>query len=107
MEKNLENIIKHSDRALTVRIKKQVAKEKFSADTTIGFSGGIFKLTPELITYVDFLCKRNKVSNVTLIDSNGNPILIENLENFLSDILDKYFMAVGKYQALYQDLINE
>ena len=107
MEKNLENIIKRSDRALAVRIKKQVAKEKFSADITFGYSGGIFKISPDLITYVDFLCNRGKTTDVVLLDNNENPVLIKDLPSFLSDIVDKYIMATGKYQALYQDLSNE
>lgn len=107
MEKNLENIIKQSDRALAVKIKKQVAREKFSADTTFGCYGGIFKISPELITYVEFLCKRGKTLNVILIDDNSNPILIDNLEKFLTDIVDRYMMAVGRYHSLYRDLSNE
>lgn len=107
MEKSLETIIKTSDRMLTVRMKRQTLKEKFDADITFGFNGGIFKIDQTLISFVNTIMSTGKTENVILIDVNQNPIVVENLNSFLTEIIDRYFMAVGKYHAGYQDLKNE
>jgi len=106
MEKSLESIIKKSDRLLSAKIKRQLLRERFDADITFGYNGGIFKIDQQLITYVNFLLSINKQQNVILLDINHTPVVIENLSQFQKDILDRYFMALGRYNAGYQDLKN-
>jgi hypothetical protein len=106
MEKSLESIIKKSDRLLSVKIKRQVLRERFDADITFGFNGGIFKIDPQLISYVNTLLSLGKQQNIILLDVNKNPIVVEHLLQFQQDILDRYFMALGRYNAGYQDLKN-
>jgi hypothetical protein len=107
MEKSLESIIKKSNRMLSVRLKRQTLKEKFDADITFGFNTGIFKIDQSLISFVDTIIANGKTHNAVLLDVNQTPILIEDLKLFLSMIIDRYFMALGKYHAGYQDLKNE
>lgn len=106
MEKSLESIIKKSDRLLSVKIKRQTLKERFDADITFGFNGGIFKIDTQLISYVNTLLSLGKQQNIILLDVNKNPIVVEHLSQFQTDILDRYFMALGRYNAGYQDLKN-
>lgn len=107
MEKSLETIIKKSNRMLSVRLKRQALTEKFDADITFGFNGGIFKIDQSLISFVDTVIQHGKTQNAVLLDVNKTPILIEDLKTFLSTIIDRYFMALGKYHAGHQDLKNE
>lgn len=107
MEKSLETIIKKSDRMLSVRLNRLAIKEKFDADITFGLNGGIFKIDQLLITFVNTLLLRGKTHTVVLLDINQTPILIEDLNEFLLTIMDRYFMALGKYHAGHQDLKNE
>lgn len=106
MEKSLESIIKKSDRLLSAKIKRQILKERFDADITIGYNGGIFKINQQLISYVTILLSMDKKQNVILLDINETPIVIDNLPHFQKDILDRYFMALGRYNAGFQDLRN-
>jgi hypothetical protein len=107
MEKSLESIIKKSDRMLSVRMKRQSLKEKFDANITFGLNGGIFKIDQILISFVSTIISLGKTKNVVLLDVNQTPIVIEDLNCFLQQIVDQYFMSLGEYHAGYQDLKNE
>jgi len=107
MEKSLETIIKTSNRLLSVRIKRQTLKEKFDADITFGHNGGIFKVDQSLISFVNTIVLAGKTQNIILLDINQTPVLIDDANLFLSNIIDRYFMALGKYHAGYQNLKDE
>ena len=104
MNKNLEEIIELSDRLLSFKIKRHALKEKFQAKTTIGHSGGIFRIDQNFITYLKTLLDLGKESQVILLDINENPVVIENLKIFLLECLDKYFSAIGEYHAGVRDI---
>lgn len=107
MNKSLEETIKFSHRMLNLKIQRQRIKEIFDSETTFGYNGGIFKINDQLISYVYTLIEIGKISNVVTLDSNGTPILIENIQDFFDIISDRYFMALGKYQAGYTALKNQ
>jgi hypothetical protein len=88
----------------TFSIQRQTLKEKIEAKLTYGVSGGIFKIDKSLIAYVQMLVDQGRVEGVPLIDSNDNPILIANLEDFRDEILDRYYTTTLEYYEQYQKL---
>jgi hypothetical protein len=50
------------------------------------------------------LLNKQRTTGVVLLDQNENPVLIDNLENFLNEILDRYFTATNEYFEQYQEL---
>ena len=67
-----------------------------------GHNGGIFKIDRSLITFVQLLIDRDRKENVPLLDSNDNPILIQDLVSFRDEILDRYMTAVYEYSEQYE-----
>jgi hypothetical protein len=88
----------------TFSIQRQTLKEKIEAKLTYGVSGGIFKIDKSLIAYVQMLVDQGRIEGVPLIDSNDNPILINNLEDFRDEILDRYYTTTLEYYEQYQAL---
>jgi hypothetical protein len=43
------------------------------------------------------LCAKGRVSGIVLLDSNENPILVENLEVFRDEIFSRYFEVTNEY----------
>jgi hypothetical protein len=107
MTDNLQTALEFSNKMLSLKIQKQFLKEKFDADITFGYNGGLFKITPDLLMFIKYLLDHDKTHNVTMIDFNGNPIVISDLSYFHSLTQDKYFSALGFYQAGYTDLKNK
>jgi hypothetical protein len=104
MEEQLKKALDFSNYRQTFSIQRRTLKEKIEAKLTYGCNGGIFKIDRSLITFVQLLIDQGRVSGVPLIDSNENPILIDNLETFRDEILDRYFTATLEYYEQYQDL---
>jgi hypothetical protein len=104
MEEQLKKALDFSNYRQTFSIQRRTLKEKIEAKLTYGCNGGIFKIDRSLITFVQLLIDQGRISGVPLIDSNENPILIDNLETFKDEILDRYFTATLEYYEQYQDL---
>jgi hypothetical protein len=100
---NLEKIFELADLMSVVSNQKMALKEEFEQSTLFFHNGGCFKSDPVLISFVTALQHKNQKSTV-LIDSNSSPIVIEDLDKFLEDILNQYFNASNKYIAGYQKL---
>jgi hypothetical protein len=104
MEDQLKKALDFSNYRQTFSIQRKTLKEKIEAKLTYGHNGGIFKIDQSLIAFVQLLINRGRIDGVPLIDSNDNPILIDNLEKFLDEILDRYFTSTLEYYEQYQEL---
>jgi hypothetical protein len=104
MDDQLKQALEFSNYRQTFSIQRRTLKEKIEAKLTYGHNGGIFKINKELISFVQFLLDNGRTSGVPLIDSNDNPILIDNLEKFKDEILDRYFTSTLEYYEQYQEL---
>jgi len=104
MQEQLKKALEFSNYKQTFSIQRKTLKEKIEAKLTFGFNGGIFKIDKSLLTFVQMLCDKGRISGVVLLDQNENPILIEDLEKFKEEIFDRYFTATNEYFEHYQDL---
>lgn len=104
MDKKLEKALDFANYRQSLAIKRKVLKEKIDAKLTYGANGGLFKIDRSLISFVQLLIDKGRSENVPLIDSNGNPVMIEDLTIFCDDILDRYFTATLEYYEKIQEL---
>jgi hypothetical protein len=104
MEEQLKKALDFSNYRQTFSIQRRTLKEKIEAKLTYGCNGGIFKIDRSLITFVQLLIDQGRTSGVPLIDANENPILIDNLETFKDEILDRYYTSTLEYYEQYQSL---
>jgi hypothetical protein len=104
MEEQLKKALEFSNYRQTFSIQRRLLKEKIEAKLTIGQNGGIFKIDKSLITFVQMFIDQGRTENVPLIDSNDNPIMIEDLEKFRDDIFDRYYDTTLEYYQEFQEL---
>lgn len=104
MEDQLKQALDFSNYRQTFSIQRKTLKEKIDAKLTYGINGGIFKINQSLISFVQMLLDLGRTTSVPIIDSNDNPILIEDLEKFKDEILDRYFTATLEYYESFQEL---
>jgi len=101
MDEKLSKALNFANYTRTFEDQKRLLKEKF-VDSMIYFAnGGQFTVTTDLITFVNLLLQKNE--SAILIDDNKNPINIENLDQFYSEIIDLYFQNTNEY---HQNLHN-
>jgi hypothetical protein len=103
MDDRLQKALDFSNYRVSLFNQKENIKLKIETLLTFAINGGIFKISPELISFVKNI-KDMGHDYVVLIDMNQNPIEIQNLENFLNDITSKYFEATNYYYVEYTKL---
>jgi hypothetical protein len=104
MQEQLKQALDFANYKQTFSIQKKVLKEKNAAKLTFGFQGGLFHINQILLTFVEILILKGRTTSVVLLDSNQNPILIPNLEEFRDEIFSRYFEATNEYFEADQSL---
>ncbi len=104
MQEQLKKALEFANYKQTFSIQRKILKEKVEAKLTYGFNGGLFHIDRNLLTFVEVLCNNNRVSGVVLLDSNENPVLIEDLVAFKDEIFSRYFEVTNEYFEQYQTL---
>jgi hypothetical protein len=104
MQEQLKKALDFANYQQTFSIQKKVLKEKIDAKLTYGFNGGLFHIDQSLLTFVDMLCNNQRISGVVILDSNGNPVVVDNMTEFKDEIFSRYFEATHDYFEKYQSL---
>jgi hypothetical protein len=104
MDSLLKNALEFSNYKQTLSTQKKVLKEKLDANLTVGYNGGLFKVDRSLVSFVDFLIRKERTTDVVLLDQNNNPILINDLSDFETKILDSYFSSTIDYHLEFEKL---
>jgi hypothetical protein len=101
MDDRLQTALDFSKYRQTLAIQRRLLKEKLQAKLTYGTAGGIFHIDHSLIAFVQLCIDQGRVSGIPLIDTNENPILIDDLIKFRDAIFDRYFSASFEYMSEY------
>jgi hypothetical protein len=102
VDQELNQALDFANYQASLAIQKKIFREKIEARLTYGHNGGLFKIDHTLLTFVQMLLDQGRVSGVPLLDSNGNPVLVDNLTQFRDDIFDRYFSSLLEYNQEYQ-----
>jgi len=104
MQENYQKALEFSKYRQTLSVQRKILREKVDAKLTYGINGGIFKINTELLNFVDLLIREGREVNALVLDVNGNPILIEDVNEFKEEIFDRYFQATFEYHEAYQEI---
>tara|TARA_Y100000385_G_C12618636_1_gene436049 strand:+ start:111 stop:476 length:366 start_codon:yes stop_codon:yes gene_type:complete len=103
MTSKLTKALEFANYRQTLNIQHNNLKSKVQTLLTYSINGGSFVVDLSLITFIEMLIKR-KEDSVVLLDVYNNPIEITDLEDFLEEILSRYFEATNEYHAEYSKL---
>jgi hypothetical protein len=96
IDKRLEEALATANYQLTLNIQKQNIKLNLENKLIYATGGGLFKITPELISFVSALNVAGREQTI-LLDVNSNPIEITDLHEFLDTIIDIYYENMNEY----------
>lgn len=103
MDERLKKALEFSNYRISLFQKKEDLKLNMSNMLTYASNGGIFKIDPSLICFVKAIIDQGK-QRIVLIDSNENPIVITNINEFYDEIFNRYFEATNLYYMEYTKL---
>lgn len=99
----LERALEFSNTMQTFNLNKNNLKVKTQNLLNYSSSGGSFKVSQELINFINMIVVSGK-DEVILLDKNDIPIKIEDTKKFLEDISSLYFEVINEYYNDYQKL---
>lgn len=102
MDDRLQAALDFSNFRQAFSIQQKILKEKIQAKLTYGYNGGIFYIDRELICFVQMLIDKQRTTSVVLLDTNNNPIIVDDLTKFQDEIMDRYFTATNEYFEDFQ-----
>lgn len=102
MDERLRQALEFANYRQTLAIQRKALKEKIDAKLTYGYKGGLFKIDQTLLTFVQMLLDQGRSNGVPLMDSNGNPVIVDDLMQFRDEIFDRYFSTLLEYHDQYQ-----
>jgi len=103
MDERIQKALEFSSYRLSLFNIKENIKLKVDSMLNYAVNGGLFKSSPELISFVKLVIDSNR-SVAVFIDINGNPIEISDLQNFYENLMDRYFQATNYYHVEYSKL---
>ena len=103
MDPKLERALEFSQYRETLNNQMQALKSQVEAKLLYSINGGTFKVSAELITFVNLLISKGQTESV-LLDVNTTPILIDDLVEFHTDLLSRYHEVTNDYLTQYNKI---
>lgn len=104
MENFLEKALETANLMTNLANQRRALKEEFEQTLILFHNGGTFTVTKELINFINFLITAKNIEKTPVIDNNGIPIIINNLQLFLDSLVDLYFQSTNQYYHKYETL---
>lgn len=92
MDNRLSDALAFANYRLTLQIQRQNIEARVSTAQLLSHQGAIFKVTAELISFVNF--KAANGGELLVEDQSGNVITIINPNEFLGMLIEKYDSAM-------------
>jgi len=96
---DLENIVKKIRLATDYQINKRILREKIQTDLHVPYNGGLFKVTMDLIAFLNAWTN----DELFLEDTYQNPIKINRLE-FLTKCQEHYQMVMNTWHIQHEEI---
>lgn len=103
MEERLEKALAFSNYRQTLNSQFQKLKIKTQGLLIFAKNGGSFTISPELICFLDYI-ERSGATKTILLDDNNLPVAIEDVPEFLKEILRRYNSVTSDYYLEYQEI---
>lgn len=103
MDERLEKALDFSNYMLTLNNQKRLLAEKYQEDLIYFYNGSQFTITRELITFISTMISADQ-DEVVITDDNSIPCLVEDINTFYEEIINKYMSASNEYHTAYLKL---
>jgi hypothetical protein len=102
MDEKLSKALEFANYTRTFEDQRKAIKQKFFDSLIHYHNGGQFTVTQTLVSFISVLVEKN--DSAVLVDDNDNPIKVENLSKFYSNIIDLYFQSSNEYYTKVHEL---
>jgi len=101
MDDRLIKALEHANYRQALGVERQRLKDKAQAELVIAFNGGMFTVDRNLIGFINAI---KDYGSAVILDDNGYPVDIEDLEAFQARVLGTYFEVTNRYLTDYNQI---
>ena len=103
IDQRLEDAIAQANFRITLNNQIQNARLKSEKGMTFSINGGLFNISPELISFTNTLISLGQTDAV-MLDVNKNPIEITDLQEFLESIVERYYESMNEFLTEFKSI---
>lgn len=103
MDERLQKALEFANYRQTLNNQLHKVKIKSEGLLVLAKNGGTFKVSQDLICFLDYL-SRQGITQANLLDDNNIPIQISNISEFLTEVTSRYFEVTNDYLNEYQKI---
>jgi hypothetical protein len=107
MNPTLKEALADENNSLAFYAQKTVLVSELKEKLVFYKFGGTFVISESLIAFVRTLTDRGHVANIPLLDSNDDPVMVPDLNAFLTELIDVYFQAMNEYVVSHTKLAKK
>lgn len=104
MDERLEKAYSVANYMATLSNQKRIIKEELSQKSVYYTNGGAFKVDRELISFTKSIVDLGHVTDIVFLDVNHMPIVISDVQTFLTEIINVHFEALNEYSAKHTEI---
>tara|TARA_B100000035_G_scaffold7559_1_gene6552 strand:+ start:24126 stop:24473 length:348 start_codon:yes stop_codon:yes gene_type:complete len=98
MDERLEKALDFANYRITLGNQQRTLKQRIRVLQTVHYNKGVFFADSQTISFVKALIDCDKKESV-IIDSKENPIVIDDLKDFLDTLLSAYNESMNEYKV--------
>lgn len=103
MDQRLNDALEFSNYRLTLANHKKNLRLRAEALQVVSHSGGMFRASPDIITWLDFVIGTGAEQYV-LVDQNDQPVLINDLAALRDRLFDAYTKSMNLLHVEYEKI---
>jgi hypothetical protein len=103
MDDKLQKALEFANYRQTLNNQLQKIKIRAEGLLTVSKNGGSFVVDQSLIGFLDYLVRQD-ITATALLDSNTNPVQIDDIPAFLKEITVRYFEVTNDYLKEYSTI---
>jgi hypothetical protein len=104
MDERVEKAFQTANFMATLTSQRRLSFEEFQQNSIFYINGATFTIGPSLISFIKALIDLEKTTNVVLLDDNNVPVMIADLNEFLTEVLAQYLKASAEYFDTYSEI---
>jgi len=104
MDERIEKAFGVANFMATLSNQKRIILEEYNQQLIHYINGATFQISTDLISFIKTLIDLGNTTDIVLVDSNNFPVLIEDLNVFLKDIVDVYVSATNTYAIRFNEI---
>ena len=104
MDEKIQKAFSVANYMATLSNQKRILLEEYNQKLVYYTNGATFRVSEELIAFTKLVIDLGYTSDVPFVDSNNLPIVINDVQDFLDNLVSVYFEAVNEYSVKYTEI---